>query len=179
MLKGKLVGLRATEREDLKRLHALEQNVDLVLHAATTWEPTPLAAFEKRFERWLEKGDGWFVIEVEGVVIGSIGLLNPNRHDQSSEFGVFIYDPAYVSKGYGSDAIQVFLDWAFRIQNYRRIWLTVASNNPRAIAAYKKCGFVHESALREQLFTNGQYVDLIHMGMLRSEWQSKHGGVRD
>ncbi|MBM7844909.1 GNAT family N-acetyltransferase [Herpetosiphon giganteus] len=176
MLKGKLVTLRATEREDLKRLHELERNVELVLHAAASWEPMSFAHFEKQFERWLEKGNGWMVIEADGVVIGSIGLLNPNRHHQSSEFGVFIYDPDYVGKGYGSDAIQVFLDWTFRIQNYRRIWLTVASNNPRAIAAYKKCGFRYESALREHLYSDGQYVDLIHMGMLRSEWEAKDEG---
>ena len=174
MLKGKLVTLRATEREDLKRLHELERNVELVLHAAASWEPLSLASLEKQFERWLEKGNGWMVIEADGVVIGSIGLLNPNRHHQSSEFGVFIYDPDYVGKGYGSDAIQVLLRWAFRIQNYRRIWLMTDSNNPRAIAAYEKCGFVHEGRLREHVFNNGKYVDVLQMGMLRTEWESKN-----
>ncbi len=173
MLKGKLVTLRATERDDLKRLHALEQNVDLVIQAATLWEPIPLAVFEKRFERDLETGNGWFVIEVEGVMIGSIGLFKRNHRQQSNEFGISIYDPAYIGKGYGTDAIQVLLRWAFRILNIRRIWLTVTAHNQRAIAAYKKCGFVVEGTLREHIFENGQFVDLIHMGLLRSEWEAK------
>ncbi|MBM7844910.1 GNAT family N-acetyltransferase [Herpetosiphon giganteus] len=174
MLKGKLVTLRAIEREDSKALYELEKNVELVLHGNGTWSPMPLASFEKRFEKHLEITEKlWFVIEVEGVVIGSIGLHHTDQVSRTSEFGIAVYHPDYVGKGYGSDAIQVLLRWAFRIQNYRRIWLMTDSNNPRAIAAYEKCGFVHEGRLREHVFNNGQYVDVLQMGMLRSEWEAK------
>ncbi len=174
MLKGKLVTLRAIEREDSKALHALEKNVELVIFGDGTWSPTPLASFEKRFEKYIEGSEkNQFIIEVDGVVIGSIGLHHGDRVAQCSEFGIGIYHPDYVGKGYGSDAIQVMLRWAFRIQNYRRIWLTTGGNNARAIAAYEKCGFVHEGRLREHVFENGRFVDLVQMGMLRSEWEAK------
>ncbi|GAA5528275.1 GNAT family protein [Herpetosiphon gulosus] len=174
MLTGKLVTLRSIEREDSKTLHELEKNVELVLLGDGTWSPTPLASIEKRFEKHLEHPEkSWFIIEVEGVVIGTIGLHHQDRVAQCSEFGIGIYHPDYVGKGYGSDAIQVLLSWAFRIQNYRRIWLTTGSNNPRAVAAYEKCGFIHEGRLRQHFYNNGEYVDVIQMGMLRSEWEGK------
>ncbi|MBA3469792.1 MAG: GNAT family N-acetyltransferase [Herpetosiphonaceae bacterium] len=176
MLKGEKVILRAREREDLKRLHELEQNVELVLQGDGNWQPEPFAALEKNFEKHLaDEEKSWFVIEVAGVVIGGIGLHHSNRLDSCSEFGIGIYDPEYVGKGYGSDAIRVLLRWAFRIQNYRRIWLTTAGDNPRAIAAYEKCGFVHEGRLREHIFSDGEYVDLVQMGMLRTEWEARQG----
>ena len=43
MLQGTRVVLRAVEREDLKRLHELHQNIDLVLLGDGEWEPQPLA----------------------------------------------------------------------------------------------------------------------------------------
>lgn len=176
MLKGKNVILRAVEREDLKRLHELERNVELVLFGDGNWQPEPLAAWEKRFEKRLEDEEkAWFVIEVNAVVIGSIGLHHRNRRESTSEFGIGIFEPDYVGKGYGSDAITVLLRWAFRVQNYRRIWLTTAGDNPRAIRAYEKCGFVHEGRLREHVFSNGEYVDLVQMGMLRAEWEARQG----
>lgn len=176
MLKGEKVILRAREREDLKRLHELQRNVDLVLLGDGNWQPEPFESYEKNFEKHLaDEEKSYFVIEVDGVVIGSIGLHHSNRLDGNSEFGIGIYDPDYVGKGYGSDAIMVLLRWAFRIQNYRRIWLTTAADNPRSIAAYEKCGFIHEGRLREHIFSDGQYVDFVHMGMLRSEWEARQG----
>ena len=176
MLKGEKVILRAVEREDLKRMHELEGNIELVILGDGNWEPESYAAFEKNFEKHLSDEEKTrFVIEVEGVVIGGIGLHHSNRRESTSEFGIGIYDPAYVGKGYGVDAIRVLLRWAFRVQNYRRIWLTTAGDNPRAIRAYEKCGFVHEGRLREHFFSNGTYVDSVHMGMLRSEWEAQQG----
>lgn len=176
MLKGEKVVLRPVEREDIKVLYALESNVDLVILGNGHWVPEPLAAWEKNYEKRLEDEEQtFFAITVEGVVIGTIGLHHRNRRNSTSEFGIGINHPDYVGKGYGRDAIQVLLRWAFQVQNYRRIWLTTTSNNPRAIKAYEACGFVHEGRLREHVFMNGEYVDMIQMGLLRREWEARQG----
>ena len=159
MLKGEHVILRAVEREDLKRLHELSRNVELVVLADDYWSPTPFAAYEKGYEKYLDDEDkSWFVIQVDGVVIGEIGLHGKNRRAGSTEFGIGIYDPEYVGKHYGRDAITVLLDWAFRIQNWRRIGLHTLATNERAIRAYRACGFVEEGRLRQQDYVDGQYV---------------------
>lgn len=44
MLKGKLVGLRVMEKDDLKTLYTLGSNVDLVQYGNGQWEAEPLAA---------------------------------------------------------------------------------------------------------------------------------------
>lgn len=174
MLKGDTIILRAAERDDVKKLHELERNVDLVLLGDGEWQPVPLAAFEKRFEKHLDDEErAWFVIEVEGVVIGGCGLHHSHRRDGSTQFGIGIYHPDYVGKGYGRDAIATLLRWAFRVQNWRRIWLTTLATNERAIRAYRALGFVEEGRLREEAFFEGRYVDVVQMGMLRSEWEAR------
>lgn len=173
MLRGDKVILRAPEREDLKRLHELERNVNLVLLGDGDWQPLPLAAFERSFERRLNDEDKVrFVIEADGKVIGDTGLHHCQRRDGVTSFGIAIYDPEYVGKGYGREAVTLLLDWTFRIQNYRRVWLEVFASNERAIRAYRACGFVEEARLRQHGYTNGTYDDMIVMGLLRSEWES-------
>jgi diamine N-acetyltransferase len=173
MLKGKKVTLRAVEREDLKRLHALEGNTELVLLGDGQWQPIPLARFERDFDKNLDQEEqAWFAIEAEGKLIGSIGLHHSNRRDSSSQFGIGIYDPEYVGKGYGREAITLLLAWAFQVQNYRRIWLEAMAVNERALRSYRACGFVEEGRLRQHTYFNGTYVDVVLMGMLRTEWEA-------
>jgi RimJ/RimL family protein N-acetyltransferase len=174
MLKGKNVILRAVERDDLKALHDLEQNVDLVLLGDGEWQPVPLAKWEKGFDKHLEGHDlSWFAIEADGKLIGDVNLHHTDRRSGVSAFGIVIYDPEYLGKGYGREALGLFLDWAFRIQNLTRIWLTTWATNERAIRCYRALGFAEEGRQRRQLFVNGEYVDVVFMGLLREEWRGQ------
>ena len=179
MLKGEKVILRAVERDDLKRLHALEGNVDLVLLGDGQWQPEPLAQWEKQFDKHLDDEEqARFVIEADGTVIGGIGLHHRSRRSGVTSFGIGIYDPDYLGNRYGRDAIETLLRWAFRIQNYRRIWLETSSSNERAIRCYRAVGFVEEGRLREHEWLNGQHIDSVVMGLLRSEWEARRGERR-
>src|SRR5258708_5768474 len=174
MLKGEKVILRPVERDDLRRMHDLRANVDLVMQANGDWQPVPLGSMERWFEKGLDDEDkSWFVIEADEKVIGDIGLHHRNQRSRVTSFGIAILDPDYVGKGYGREAINLFLDWAFRIVNYRRVWLETGANNERAQRAYKACGFVEEGRLREHDFSNGVYEDMIVMGLLRTEWEAR------
>lgn len=174
MLIGEKVTLRALERADLPALHALKRHVDLVVLGNGHWEPESLASWEAHFDKHVaDEEPARFVIQAGAALIGTIGLHHSDRRNGTSEFGIGIYDPSYLSQGYGREAIKLLLDWAFRIQNYRRIWLSTTANNLRAIRAYESCGFVVEGRLRDHVFADGAYVDVVHMGILRSEWAAR------
>ena len=176
MLKGEKVLLRAEAREDLKRLHELTRNLDLVVLSDGQWQPEPLAQWEQKFDKRLEEPDKThFVIEVDGILIGGIGLHHIDRRAGTAEFGIGIYDRDYLGKGYGRDAIETLLGWAFQIQNYRRIWLETYALNERAVRSYRAVGFVEEGRLREHAFYAGGYVDVLVMGLLRAEWLARRG----
>ena len=174
MLRGKKVVLRAIEREDLKRLHELESDVELAMLAGGAWHPEPLAAWEKDFDKHLEDQDkSEFVIEVDGKIIGTTELHRwKNRRAGTASLGISIFDRDYLGKGYGRDALNVLLDWSFRIQNYRRIELETLATNERAVRSYKACGFVEEGCKRQCEYSNGVYVDVLEMGILRAEWEA-------
>lgn len=177
MLRGEKVILRPIEREDLKRLHELSANVELEMLAGGAWSPWSLAAMEKDFEKHLEEEDkSEFVIEADGKVIGTTELHRwKNRRAGTAGVGIGIYDPEYLGKGYGRDALKVLLDWAFRIQNYRRIWLDTLAKNERAVRCYLAVGFKQEGLLRQHEYHDGEYADVVTMGMLREEWEAQRG----
>lgn len=81
-------------------------------------------------------------------------------------------DPALRGQGYGSDALKVMLKYAFMEMNLNRVGLDVMSYNEAAIHTYSKVGFQHEGRVRAVVFRDGVYYDMLHMGILRSEWEA-------
>lgn len=175
MLKGKQVLLRALERDDLALLHTF--NNDLAVELAGGGDapvPQSLARLEAEFEQKVSGGGrngSDFAIEADGNFIGICALFNEDNLAKTTELGITVGNKLYWGKGYGREAVQLLADYAFRYQNFRKVWLMVHGNNERAIKAYQKVGFVEEGRLREHVYSNGEYVDLIYMGILRRDWE--------
>jgi len=179
MLKGERITLRAIEREDLPVLWAYNNDLEVEL-AGGGDPPMPqsLARLQAEFDQNAAKGgrDGaTFAIEVEGKVIGGCGLFGFSETDRTCELGIGIGDKAYWGQGYGREAVGMLLDYAFRLRNWRRVWLRVWGHNERAIRAYRACGFVEEGRLRDHVWSAGAYYDLVLMGILRDEWERGQG----
>jgi len=85
--------------------------------------------------------------------------------------GIGIGEREYWGKGYGSDAMNLILRFAFETLNLKRVSLTVFEYNERAVHSYEKCGFRPEGRLRQWMQRAGQRYDLIFMGILREEWE--------
>jgi len=74
-------------------------------------------------------------------------------------------------RGYGTDAMRVMLRYAFTELNLHRVTLNAFEYNPRAMRSYAKVGFVSEGRRRQMLQRDGRRWDVIHMGILRNDWQ--------
>jgi RimJ/RimL family protein N-acetyltransferase len=175
MLKGRIVLLRPMRRDDLPRLCEFNNNVEVEL-AGGGDPPTPqtLARLESEFDQEVAKGgrDGSsFAIEADNKFIGQCALFRFNETHLTAELGITIGDKEYWGLGYGREAIMLLIDYGFRLRNLRKIYLTVNGTNARAIGAYKACGFIEEGRWRSHVWSNGQYIDLVCMGLLRDEWK--------
>ena len=103
-------------------------------------------------------------------LIGSLAFTNVDWRNRSSEFGIMIGDKAYWDQGYGTEAVRLLVKHGFNTLNLNRIFLHVFENNPRAIRAYEKAGFVHEGKLRQAEFKDGMYIDILVMSILKDEF---------
>lgn len=109
-------------------------------------------------------------------LVGVIGLdgISWNHHTASLSIGL---GRAYWNQGLGAEAMRLMLRFAFMELNLHRIGLTVFEYNPRALALYKKLGFVHEGTVREHLLRDGRRYDMYQMGLLASEWRANEAAA--
>jgi RimJ/RimL family protein N-acetyltransferase len=104
------------------------------------------------------------------VHIGGCGLHEIEWRHRWGELGIVIGAHDYWGRGYGTDAVQTLSAWAFDTLNLNRVFLRVFADNARAIRCYEKVGYQHEGRLRQHVFNNGAYRDVLLMGLLRGEW---------
>ena len=79
-------------------------------------------------------------------------------------------------KGYGSQALQMLLRFAFAELNLFRLSAIVPEYNEGAIALLHKFGFTQEVCRRRALERDGRRWDLYVFGLLRDEWQMSATG---
>jgi len=177
LLQGEKVLLRAISRADLPRLYAFDNDLEVEL-AGGGDPPIPqsLERLQADFDNEASKGGrngASFAIEADGLFIGQCALYHFDDVAQTAMLGITIGDKAYWGRGYGREALSLLLDYAFRLRNLRRVWLSVNGNNERAQRAYGACGFVEEGRLRQHAWSNGAYIDVVYMGILRTEWETR------
>lgn len=105
--------------------------------------------------------------------IGDVELNYIDLLSRSSYIRVQISNDRFLSKGYGTEAMKLLLDYGFGVYDLHRIELEVYSYNSRAIRAYEKLGFKQEGIKRESIYYNYEYHDTIIMGLLKSEFIEK------
>lgn len=170
-IQGKKIILRAFEAGDEQMIARIENHPaprETLFYAF----PTNSMQQKEKIERFLNDHHTILLTICRADDNEPIGQTAFFRIDWVGRMAVFyigIADKENWSKGYGSEATRLMIDYAFDTLNLNRIQLHVAKGNPWALKTYQKCGFIIEGELREAMFHQGKYCNFYVMGLLRSE----------
>ena len=127
----------------------------------------------KEFDQRRAKGE---VVDAEfGTAIGELHLSAlplHKQHHRNTEIGLDIL-PLYQGKGYGSEAINWALEYAFRRVGLHRAQVRGFSYNAGAVRLYERLGFRVEGREREAVWWEGGWWDVVTFGMLEGEWRER------
>ena len=112
--------------------------------------------------------------EQKDEIIGTVGLHKIDNINRTATLGIFIGNRDYWSKGYGTEAIQLIIDFGFNYLNLKNIDLAVMEFNQRAVRCYQKCGFKEIGRRRKCKFINGKYYDSILMDILAEDFKESY-----
>jgi RimJ/RimL family protein N-acetyltransferase len=179
MITGERVTLRPFRVEDIPTLRRWHDDGEVMQY----WGQSQPVVAEHEFEADLAPGgrftkfgeSAYFCIcDETGRPIGRIDYEGLRPPSLSCELGIFIGEPDAWSKGYGSEAIVLLLDWAFNQRGAHRVWLTTQSTNERAKRAYEKVGFVRLGVWRECYFYDGGWHDEDVYDLLDREFNARY-----
>ena len=173
MIKGKKVGLRAVEKEDLPFLR--------------DWRN--IQEFRKNFrevrELSLTDQEAWFeslqnskhinymftIVDLDSQKpIGAAGLLYINWIIRSADFSFYIgSENRYIGNdGIAKEAAQLLIDYGFKNLNLNKLWMELYEFDSKKIDFFtNEFNFNQDGLLRDNCFEDGRYWNSIIISLLK------------
>jgi RimJ/RimL family protein N-acetyltransferase len=170
LLEGKNVNLRVAERDDIDFLVESTNDIDF------GGEYIPIEQTSK--SEWIEAFDNpsnftegkMFIIQKkDGTRIGLINhRLNKPYKWMEIAYGLI---PNERGKGYGTEAVQLVVDYLFLSKDLVRIQAIADVRNKASQGVLEKAGFQREGTIRKSIFNRGELRDYYLYSILREEWK--------
>lgn len=172
---GENIRLRGLEPEDWEAFYLWNQETETQQNLDRIWFPgSKEMVKEWAFKTSKQRGEGdvyFFVIEERqtGDIVGSINTNSVDQHNGNFAYGLGIIESKR-KQGYAQEAIYLLLRYFFEELRYVKVTVGIFSHNEASLRLHEKLGFQLEGRLRSMVYQNGQYWDLIKMGMLKEEF---------
>lgn len=171
-IKGKIVTLRAVDIHDMEFMRGTLNDSEMERLVAG-WS-FPISSVEQ--EKWFtsviqDQRNRRFVIETPddgrvGIfVLGAIDWKN-----RSADAGLKLADVKKRKQGLGTDASMAVMRYAFDELNLNRLTAEWLEDNISSHKMHLKCGYHVEGCIRDCIYKNGRYKNLIVGGILRTEY---------
>ncbi len=108
------------------------------------------------------------------LCIGWGGIPDSLRHHRNAYIGITLLKQ-YRGKGYGREALNWGMDWAFKHAGLHTLSLTTTSFNEVGVSLYKSTGFTLEGRRREVVWCNRKWHDELIFNITESEWEALRG----
>ncbi len=90
--------------------------------------------------------------------------------DTQSAFLMYWIAPEHQGNGYATEATELMLDYVFGECGFHKVAAYVHETNDASAAVLESLGFEREGTLRQEVFTDGEWIDEYRYAVLADEW---------
>lgn len=172
-IKGKIVTLRAIEKEDLELMREMLNDPEME-NLVVGWA-FPVSKYEQ--EKWYEnnitnKNNLRFIIELDNKkAVGLATLTDIDWKNRKATHGMKLVTSNVRRKGVGTDTVMAIMRYAFEELHLNRLDGSWFKENIASKNMYMKCGWQEEGCFRSYIFKKGKYRDLIPTGILKEDYE--------
>ena len=166
-LEGEQVTLRPIERDDAEFLQRPPSEPELRVPLGFS-HPANRTQVGDHIEEGIEGDDSIdLLVCIDDEPAGSIRI---NMLEWTRPLLSYWLVPEYHGEGCMTEAASLVLDYFFESFENRGLYAFAFAFNDASRGLLEKLGFREEARCRQDRFIDGEYVDSIHYGLLREEW---------
>lgn len=171
---GENIMLREYQKDDIDNLMKWINDPDIVRFLSDRYlYPQSKKQVEDFLEMAMHKSWTGFVISDRetGDYLGQTDFINIDEKNGCAELALVIGDTNNISKGIGTEASKLMMNFGFQNLRLNRIELSCWDYNERALKLYNKLNFIEEGRKRNKRYFKGEYHDQVFFAILKSEWE--------
>ncbi len=175
-LEGDRINLKEIMISDARLLFRYAKNKEIIGYTDIE-RPisfTKICKFIRHAKNEIKKRKGYqlgIVFKEINEVIGVIGLTNLDKH-KKAEVSYWI-GKKYWSRGFGKEAVKLIVNFGFKKLKLNRIYAKVEPQNHASRKILEKNRFSYEGTLRESIYENKKFIDLLVYSILKREYIKK------
>ncbi len=158
--------LREIRKDDLALLNKLIN--DPVINKTTVGDSKHVSMEEQLrwFENLKKSSDIRFIIANKNdEPLGTCIINQIDEKNHSCSIGIKL-DQTAQGKGLGTQTIRLILPYIFDVLKMHRIFVEILESNIASIKLFEKCGFKIEGKHIDAVYKNGEYVNLLTLGLI-------------
>lgn len=145
------------------------------------FQPVSREEFDQRAKRRQSEGSSssshgraWHIDTVDGQHIGWVNSYDWDEEEQSAFIGICIPEEENWGRGYGTEAVSLFLDFLFDSFGLATIRTATWTGNKRMVRCAQKAGFTNEEIMphRSSTSVRGEPLERIEFSLTRAEWDT-------
>lgn len=126
--------------------------------------------------RWFEAATQdparrYWIVEADGEDVGLANVYDIDLRHSRAAWAFYLASPNVRGKGVGSYVEYRMLSYVFEERRLHRLTCEVLAFNEAVVSMHEGFGFKREGILRQHILKDGEFVDVIQLGMLDSEWR--------
>jgi RimJ/RimL family protein N-acetyltransferase len=175
MIKGKKVGLRAVEKQDLPFLRDWRNIVEFRKNFREVRELslTDQEAWFDHLQKTKHINYMFTIVDLDTQKpIGAAGLLYVNWINRSGDFSFYIGEnEMYIGDdGKANEAAKLLIDYGFKNLNLHKIWMELYEFDNQKIDFFiENFDFKEDGRLRDNCFESGKYWDSLIISLINIE----------
>lgn len=175
-----MIFLKPIEKEDNDRLRRWRNDPDIAIRFFSQ----DFISKEKQEEWFIKtisnpKELNWLIYRSNKFLtehcVGTIALVNIDLRNRKAEYARLLIDKRYRNNGYAYEAEHEVMKYAFQYLNLNKIYCEAFVDNIEVIQLHHKTGFKDVGVLRNHIFRDGEYRDVLVLELMRAEWLKKNG----
>lgn len=123
---------------------------------------------EQMIKEFNDSENDTIVLAVIDSKIVGLGKISSHEKLKARHVGVLAIAirQEYCNLGIGKIIMDYLIDWCKSNKVTKKISLSVRRDNSRAIKVYEKCGFEIEGILKNERHLDGEFFDIVVMGLM-------------
>lgn len=112
------------------------------------------------------------ILKSSNQIIGATSICNLSDVDKKVEIGLTWLSEKNQGQGLNQKVKLILLSFLFDKVKINKVEFRTRGGNLKSQRALNKIGATKEGTLRELLFRNGEFIDVIYYGILLTEWNN-------